>query len=118
MIDLPFTPQIRSVFKESSDLSLTLKRNGVDMDLFFHCFINDLSLSCFTILDKYSCIEPLKLASAKIISKKKETKSISSKFTPKFNKFIGYCEETQIDFFQCDYIPPEIILLNCIIAFS
>jgi ATP-dependent Clp protease ATP-binding subunit ClpC len=112
MIDLPFTPQIRSVFKESSDLSLSLKRNGVDMDLFFHCFINDLSLSCFTILDKYGCIEPLKLASAKVITKKKETKSISSKFTPKFNKFVGYCEETQIDFFQGDYIAPEIILLN------
>ncbi len=81
MIDLPFTPQIRSVFKESSDLSLSLKRNGVDMDLFFHCFTNDLSLSCFTLLDKYGCIEHLKLASAKVLAKKKETKSVSSKFT-------------------------------------
>ena len=112
MIDLTFTPQIRSVFEKSRDLSLDLKRNGVDMDIFFHCFIHDLSLSCQTILDKYRCLNALKLASAKVMSKKKETKVISKRYTPKLNKFIEYCEITQLEFFGGDYISPEIILLN------
>ena len=83
MIDLTFTPQIRSVFEKSRDLSLDLKRNGVDMDIFFHCFIHDLSLSCQTILDKYRCLDALKLASTKVMSKKKETKVISKRYTQK-----------------------------------
>ena len=112
MIDLSFTPQIRSVFKESRELSSSLKRNGVDIDIFFHCFVNNLSLSCQTILEKYHCIEALRLSSMRVISKKKETRKVSKAYTPKLNRFIKYCEETQLEFFGGDYISPEIILLN------
>ena len=112
MIELPFTPQIRSVLEESRYLSLDLKRNGVDMDLFFHCFIHNLSLSCETLLKNYHCLEALRLASTRVISKKKETKVVSKDYTAKFKKFMGYCETTQSEFFGGDYIAPEIILLN------
>jgi len=111
MNSLPFTPQIRSVFNQSQDLSLELQRSGVDLDIFFHCFIHNLSLSCETILDRYDLIEPLQLSSTNILTKKKPTKTVSGKFTPKLNKFVDNCERMQ-DLFKGDYITPEVVLLN------
>ena len=112
MNDFPTTPQIKSVFQKSQELAIRLGRNGVDLDLFFHCFIQDLSLSCETILNKYDCVDALKLSSSKVLERKRPNKVVSSKYTPKLNKFIDNCKMVQVELFELDYITPEIILLN------
>ena len=52
MTSLPLTPHIEGVLEDTKNLCGVLGRNGADIDLFFHCFINDLSLSCFLFLKK------------------------------------------------------------------
>ena len=112
MNDFPTTPQIKSVFQKSQELAIRLNRNGVDLDLFFHCFIQDLSLSCETILNKYDCVDALKLSSSKVLERKRPNKVISSKYTSKLNKFIDNCKTVQVELFELDYITPEVVLLN------
>jgi len=112
MIDLPFTPQLRSVLQKSKELALTCERNGVDMDIFFHCFLDDLSLSCEALLGNLDLLEELHLASMTVIANKKPTKTVSKNFTPKFTKFLQNCEKLQQDLFDGDYISPEIVLIN------
>jgi len=112
MNDFPTTPQIKSVFQKSQELAIRLDRNGVDLDLFFHCFIQDLSLSCETILDKYDCVDALILSSTKVLERKRPNKVVSSKYTSKLNDFIDNCKVVQAELFELDYVTPEIILLN------
>ncbi len=112
MNDFPTTPQIKSVFQKSQELAIRLGRNGVDLDLLFHCFIQDLSLSCETIFNKYDCVDALKLSSAKVLERKRPNKVISSKYTSKLNKFIDNCKTVQVELFELDYVTPEIVLLN------
>ena len=38
MVQLPFTPHIEGVLQKSKDLSVILERNGVDIDILFHCY--------------------------------------------------------------------------------
>ena len=73
MLELPLTPHLEGVLKKSKDLSLILKRNGVDIDLFFHCFLNDLSQSCQSIF-KNVRVDPneLLMESRRVLSKKRE----------------------------------------------
>ena len=49
MLDLPLTPHIEGILAKAKDLSFSKERNGVDLDIFFHCFIEYLSLSCSSI---------------------------------------------------------------------
>lgn len=112
MNDLPFTPQLTSIFKRSQELNELLERNRVDIDVFFHSFINDLSLSCSTLLEKFSSEEALQLASLQVIEKKKPQKITSRKYSTKLNKLIEECEIIQRDVFGLDYIGPESILLG------
>src|SRR5210317_608886 len=111
MYDLPFTPQLTSIFKKSQELNELLERNRVDIDVFFHSFINDLSLSCSTLLEKFSSEEALRLASLQVIEKKKPQKITSRKYSTNLNKLIEECEIIQRDIFGLDYIGPESILL-------
>lgn len=112
MNDFPTTPQIKSVFQKSQELAIRLGRNGVDLDLFFHCFIQDLSLSCETILNKYDCVDALILSSTAVLERKRPNKVVSSKNTSKLNTFIDNCKVVQVELFELDYITPEVILLN------
>lgn len=112
MIDIPFTPQIRSVLNRSKELAFESGRNGVDLDILFHCFLEDLSLSCETLLGNLDMLTSLQMSSIKVMAAKKPTKKVSKDFTPKVSKFLSNCEKIQIELFGGDYISPEVVLIN------
>jgi hypothetical protein len=72
MTNLPFTPHIEGVIKTTEELCDVLYRNGADTDLFFHCFLNDLSESCSSIFKKVD-VDPIDLLkeSRKVLSKQR-----------------------------------------------
>ena len=111
MNDLPFTPQLVSIFKEAQCLNEDLQRNTVDIDVLFHCFIDDLSLSCSSFFEKLDAKEAIALSSSKVISRKKPLKETSRKYSNKLNKLIEECEIIQREIFGLDYIGTESILL-------
>ena len=112
MPKLPLTPHIEGVLQKSKDLSITLKRNGVDLDLLFHCFICDLSLSCSSIIKKTGIDhDELVKDSKKILNKKRKTKNISGKLKTDVRKFLKFCDNLCIEAYSLDYIPPEVILI-------
>jgi len=112
MIKLPLTPHIEGVFQKSKDLSITLKRNGVDLDLLFHCFICDLSLSCSSILKKTGIdYDELVKDSKNVLNKKRKTKNISGKLKTDVRKLLKFCDNLCIETYSLDYIPPEVILI-------
>ena len=75
MHKLPFTPHIEGVLEKTKELAGILKRNGADVDLFFHCFLSDLSQSCSSIFKKVN-IDPKDLIkeSRSVLSKKRINK--------------------------------------------
>lgn len=111
MNDLPFTPQLTCIFKDAQDLNKLLGRNKVDIDVFFHAFINDLSLSCEIFFEQFFCRDALLLASKKIIDKKKPNKVVCEKYSTKLNKLINECKFIQRELFELDYVSTEAILL-------
>lgn len=112
MIKLPFTPHIEGVLQKSKDLSIALKRNGVDLDLLFHCFINDLSLSCSSIIKKTGIdYDELVKDSKNILNKKRKTKKVSAKFKTDVRKFLKFCDTLCIETYSLDYIASEVILI-------
>ena len=112
MNDLPFTPQLVSIFKKAQSLNEDLRRNKVDIDVFFHCFIDDLSLSCSSLFDKLDSKEAISLSSLKVISRKKPHKETCRHYSRKLNKLIEECEIIQRELFGLDYIGTETILLG------
>ena len=113
MVQLPFTPHIEGVLQKSKDLSVILERNGVDLDILFHCFISDLSLSCTSIFKKIGVdYNELVKDSRNILHKKRKNKNISDKFKTDTRKFFKFCEKLCKDTYSLDYIPPEVMLLN------
>lgn len=107
------TPQIRRVLNSASNKALMLHRNGVDLDIFFDSFMEDLSLSCDFILSKNNLVELLSDSSEEVISKKRKTKKCSDHLTPKLKKFLDNCLTLTKDLCgHQDYIPPEVILLE------
>ena len=111
MNDLPFTPQLISILKKSQDLTEHLGRNRVDLDIFFSCFIQDISLSCEIILGRYDGIEALNVAAGNTLKKKKPNKEVSRNYSSKLSHLIDHCEFVQKEFFGLDYISPESMLL-------
>jgi ATP-dependent Clp protease ATP-binding subunit ClpC len=113
MVQLPFTPHIEGVLQKSKDLSVILERNGVDLDILFHCFISDLSLSCTSIFKKIG-VDGGELIkdSRNILHKKRKNKNISDKFKTDARKFLKFCEKLCKDTYSLDYIPPEVMLMN------
>ena len=112
MPKLPLTPHIEGVLEKAQELSVILKRNGVDIDLFFHCFLSDLSLSCTSIFKKVH-IDPkdwLK-ESRHFLSKKRENKNVKKTIKTDVRKLLSAAEGIAEENFQLDYIPPEIILM-------
>lgn len=111
MNDLPFTPQLLSILKNSQDLTEYLGRNKVDLDIFFSCFMRDMSLSCGTILGRYDSIEALNIAAENVLRKKKPNKEVSRQYSSKLSQLIDHCEFVQKELFGLDYISPESMLL-------
>ena len=113
MVDLPFTPHIDGIIQKSKDLSVILERNGVDIDIFFHCFISDLSLSCSSIFKKIGVDnDELVKDSRNILHKKRKNKNISNKFKTETRKFLRFCNDLCKKTYSLDYIPPEVMLMN------
>jgi len=111
MNDLPLTPQLKCILKGAQDLNEFLGRNKVDIDVFFHSFISDLSLSCEKFLEESFCREALFIASKKVIEKKKSNKIVSTKYSTKLNKLLNECKFIQKELFELDYVSTEAILL-------
>jgi ATP-dependent Clp protease ATP-binding subunit ClpA len=113
MAQLPFTPHIEGIIQKSKDLSVILKRNGVDVDILFHCFISDLSLSCTSIFKKIGIdCEELVKDSRNILHKKRKNKNISNKFKTDVRKLFKFCDNICRETYSLDYIPPEVILMT------
>ena len=112
MTRLPLTPHIEGVLKKAQDLSLIIKRNGVDVDLFFHCFLSDLSLSCSSIFKKVN-IDPKDWLreSRQVLSKKRENKNVKKTVKTDVRKLLVAAEHIAEESFELDYIPPEVILM-------
>jgi len=113
MLELPLTPHLEGVLEKSKDLSLILKRNGVDVDLFFHCFLNDLSQSCKSIFTNVR-VDPneLLMESRRVLSKKRVNKNPTKKLKTDVRKFLLSAQTIAKENFELDYISPEIILLT------
>jgi len=113
MLELPLTPHLEGMLEKSKDLSLILKRSGVDIDLFFHCFLNDLSQSCQSIF-KNVRVDPheLLVESRHVLSKKRANKKPTRKLKTDVRKLLFAAEIIAKENFELDYISPEIILLT------
>jgi len=107
-----FTPQIRSVIKDSETACIGMHRHCLDIDIFFDCFLDDLSLSCVKIIEKYKIKEALYKASDSVIQRKKRNKNCSKKFDKSLVRLFKNCWESSQEMFGFDYIPPEIVFLN------
>jgi ATP-dependent Clp protease ATP-binding subunit ClpC len=112
MTNLPFTPHIEGVIKTTEELCDVLYRNGADTDLFFHCFLNDLSESCSSIFKKVD-VDPIDLLkeSRKVLSKKRKNKYTKKFLKTEVRKLLQEAERVSRDSFSLDYIPPEVILM-------
>jgi len=110
---LPLTPHLEGIIEKSKNLSLILKRNGVDVDLFFHCFLNDLSQSCKTIFRNVG-VDPAHLLaeSRDVLSKKRANKNPTTKVKTAVRKLLKYAQCLAEENFELDYISPELILLT------
>ena len=112
MPKLPLTPHIQGVLRKAQLLAKTLKRNGVDVDLFFHCFLNDLSLSCASIFNVLEL--PLKdflIASDEVVANKKKNKKTSLSSKADLKRLLKEAEIIAAETLDLDYIPPEVILM-------
>ena len=107
-----FTPQIRSVIQESETACINMHRHCLDIDIFFDCFLDDLSLSCSKIIEKYKLKDALYKASDSVIERKKQNKNCSKKYDKALSGFFNNCWESAQEMFGFDYIPPEIVFLN------
>jgi ATP-dependent Clp protease ATP-binding subunit ClpC len=107
-----FTPQIIGILKTSQSTALSMNRHCVDIDIFFDCFLDDLSLSCDQILEKYNIKQSLYDSSDAVIKNKKENKNVSDKIDKKLLRFFENCYESATSMYHMDYIPPEVIFLN------
>jgi ATP-dependent Clp protease ATP-binding subunit ClpC len=112
MSEFEFTAGIEGVILNSKKTTKELHRHNLDLDILFDSFISNLSLSCFSILHKYSLVDILKYESALVIDSKKKTKNCSSRYSPKVREFFRNCSETAHEVYDLDYIPPEVLLIN------
>ena len=113
MLNLPLTPHIQGVLHKAELLAKTLKRNGVDVDLFFHCFISDLSLSCASVFSVLNLdINDFLVSSKKVINKKRKNKNTSVSPKADLKRLLKEAELIAVTQFDLDYIPPEVILMT------
>ena len=108
MPSLPLTPHIEGVLDNTRQLSAILHRNGADIDLFFHCFLNDLSQSCATIFKKVN-VDPRDLLkeSREVLNKKRKNKNVTKSLKTDIRKLLKEADQVSKENFKLDYIPPE-----------
>ena len=112
MFNLPFTPHIQGVLERTKELAGILHRNGADVDLFFHCFLSDLSQSCSSIFKKVN-VDPKDLLkeSRSVLSKKRKNKHSKKILKTDTRKLLKEVETICKENFKLDYIAPEVILM-------
>ena len=112
MPSLPLTPHIEGVLEKTKELSVILHRNGADIDLFFHCFLNDLSQSCSSIFKKVN-VDPKNLLkeSREVLRKKRKNKNSVKSLKTEIRKFLKEADRVSKENFELDYIPPEVALM-------
>ena len=112
MLNLPFTPHIQGVLERTKELAGILHRNGADVDLFFHCFLSDLSQSCSSIFKKVN-VDPKDLLkeSRSVLSKKRKNKHSNKKLKTDTRKLLREVETICKENLKLDYIAPEVILM-------
>ena len=117
MPKLPLTPHIEGVIEKTKELSNILYRNGADVDLFFHCFLSDLSQSCSSIFKKVN-VDPKDLLkeSRTVLSKKRKNKYAKKILKTDVRKLLKEAEKFSIENFNLDYIPPN--LRKCLAIYS
>ena len=112
MSKLPLTPHIQGVLHKAELLAKTLERNGVDLDLFFHCFVDDLSLSCASVFNKLNLrVSDFVGASHEVINNKKKNKKTSVLLKADVKRLLKEAEIIASQSLELDYIPPEVILM-------
>ena len=109
---MKFTSDLNAVIKDARKMALDLHRSSVDLDIFFDCFIKNLSLSCSILLRKLDLEEDLLIQSSIEIRKKRSTKLVGSELNKDVAKLFKNCSDSAVELFDLDYIPPEIVLLN------
>ncbi len=112
MNEIKLTPQIEGVICKSRETALMMHRHCVDIDLFFDSFIENLSLSCSVIFEKFDLKQKLFDASDEVMYSKKKTKKCSDKLDKNLKKFFENCKESCSDLFGIDYIPPEVVFMH------
>ena len=113
MSKLPLTPHIQGILHKAELLAKTLKRNGVDVDLFFHCFLNDLSLSCTSVFNVLGLgLKDFLIASDEVINNKKKNKKTSVLLKADVKRLFKEAEIIAAETLNLDYIPPEVILMT------
>ena len=113
MPKLPLTPHIQGVLHKAEFLAKTLQRNGVDIDLFFHCFLNDLSLSCASVFDLLGLrLKEFLSASDEVIKNKKKNKKTSVSLKADVDRLFKEAEIIASKTLGLDYISPEVILMT------
>ena len=81
MTKLPLTPHIEGILERAKEAAKSMHRNRVDLDLFFHFFLSDLSLSCLSVLKNTNIkSKELLVQSKAILNKKRRNKKVSEAF--------------------------------------
>tara|TARA_R110002020_G_scaffold238465_1_gene450993 strand:+ start:122 stop:2437 length:2316 start_codon:yes stop_codon:yes gene_type:complete len=112
MHKLPLTPHIQGVLRKAGLLAKVLKRNGVDIDLFFHCFINDLSLSCSAAFNNLGLpLTDFLEASDQVVARKRRNKNTSISLKADVKRLLKESECIASETLALDYISPEVILM-------
>ena len=109
---MPFTPQLEGIIKNSKETAIAMHRHCVDIDLFFDCFLDDLSMSCLRLLEKYNIKKQLFESSDSIIMRKQKNKNCSDNLCPKLKTFFDNCRSSAFEMYDLDYVPTEIVFLN------
>ena len=108
MSKLPLTPHIQGVLHKAELLAKALERNGVDLDLFFHCFLNDLSLSCTSVFNVLGLgLKDFLIASDEVINNKKKNKKTSVLLKADVKRLFKEAEIIAVETLNLDYILPK-----------
>jgi ATP-dependent Clp protease ATP-binding subunit ClpC len=115
MIKLPITPHLQGIIEDCKLLSINLNKSGIDLDLFFYCFMNKINLSSFNIFSRCD-IDTVKLTQTALsFVKKGKSKIPSDHFLPDLKRFFILAENICEDQLNIDYISPESLII-CFIS--
>jgi ATP-dependent Clp protease ATP-binding subunit ClpC len=111
MIKLPFTPHLQGIIEDCKLLSVRLNKSGIDLDLFFYCFMNKMNLSSFNIFSKCEINTAELTSTALSFVKKGKSKVPSDHFLPDLKRFFILAENICEEQLDIDYISPESLII-------